>query len=190
MSDDPEVNPFVSPTIGYVEPLETEPPKKTGLDSFATANLVLGGLCLLCVGMTIVSHTLMHFQGNDSLIESNPAILLGFNSPLGFMVVNFLIYILPTSLFLLAGVGLKKRRPWGRILTLLIAAFLAITGAWCLVSVLSEAFSSDSTDMIANLIFGCIISALYLIYPMIALNILLQKKYAAEFIAQPQSSKG
>lgn len=139
--------------------------------AIAVVNFVLGGLVLLCgviafgVGAVVGG---VIFQGQKGAADLRPlAGLGGFFA--GLLIAFALLYLLVGTLLIVAGVGVVKRRPWGRILSLVLGG---ITAVFALLSAFGIA-TGNLGSCVTLLVFGG--------YTVLVYVILLNRDNAAEF---------
>jgi hypothetical protein len=158
-------------------------PQSGAVTAIAIVNFVLGGLYALCgvimmAAMGFIANLLGGAVQEAAAKSGDPqvakaaeggglvAMIAGFGIVAGLCVM--VILALP---LILAGVGVVKRRQWGRILTLVMGAILGLLG-------LINLFAG----LRAGVNFGSLIGSLILVgYAVLAYVVLLNSQNAAEF---------
>lgn len=143
-------------------------PKSGAVTAVSIVNYVLGGLSLVCglvmmVGGAAFAAAIGGAAEQDPNISAEDA-AAGAAVVGGVMVVIALIVMAMGVPMIIAGVGVAKRAKWGRILTLVLGG---LAGAFGLIDLVSM-------NIIGLLIHGG--------YCGMAFGILLQKKFADEFV--------
>jgi len=106
-----------------------------------------------------------------------------------FMAYNFsqlalafgLLYSAITSVLTLslitAGLGVWRRKRWGRIVAIILGFFTAIIGLWLGVIMVNQPSPTDPGTL-----KGAAVDLAFIFYSLFVLNVLLRKKYKAEFV--------
>ncbi|PHS11080.1 MAG: hypothetical protein COA78_10545 [Blastopirellula sp.] len=153
----------------------------------AVVNLVFGVLGLLCTGFSVFGALMVSYQ--ISTMPEGESVVFNDSFIMYMIIGTVLIYFLPSVGFIMTGLGLIYRKQWGRILAFVMGGVMTLFGLYCVgAGVWMVSMLTDITNMGPNSTsaFGSIIFGLFaLLYPVMTYSILLRKKYAAEFIAQP-----
>jgi hypothetical protein len=131
--------------------IEPRRPQSGLVTAMAVVNLLYGGIGILCgLGVAFFMNLIASFFGGavaadpDAPGARDAAGAFGMLAAFG--AVMGIIIILVAGLWILAGVGLLKRRQWGRIITLVLAV---ITGILAVLSL----FGGD----LRSILFGLIV---------------------------------
>lgn len=140
--------------------------KSGAVTAVAVVNFVLGGLSIVCGGFMLLGGAAVtsmmgqggNVPGGEQLPADVPAGMIG-----GIVMIMAVVIMILGVPMIIAGVGVVKRRQWGRILTLILGA---IAGILAVVNLINF-------NIVGILVDGG--------YCALVFAILLQKQFAAEF---------
>lgn len=166
MSNDPFQSPQYpgqQPPTGY-----GQAPPSGAVTAVAIVNFIFGGLAAICgavmlVGGGAIANAIMGAGNDPNLNMEGAGVAAGALG--GFVMVIALIVLLVAALYIFAGVGVIKRRQYGRILCFVLA------GLHILSLVLNLA--QGNINILSILISGGYIALVF--------AVLLNRQYAAEF---------
>ncbi|PHS11079.1 MAG: hypothetical protein COA78_10540 [Blastopirellula sp.] len=189
-----EQNPFSSPEVDTTTVTITDnksAPSGVVL-AVAVVNLVFGVLGLLCTGFSVLGFLMISYQISSGNMPAPQAAAFQGSNFVMMIIGTVCVYFLPSVGFIMTGFGLIYRKQWGRILAFVMGGVMTLLGLYCVgagvwrMSMMGDItnFGPESIGVFFSIIFGLFA----LLYPVMTYSILLRKKYAAEFIAQPQST--
>ncbi len=149
-----------------------------GIINIVLGSLVtLGGICFLLSGLVFTGAAV------DARNQFGPQGGGGLFAAAGAMIVVLAILVLVLGVAeIMAGVGVLNRRPWGRILTLVLAGLVALSALgslWGMIQTfgLPAGFPGKTTSILTQLV-GALLEIGYVV---MAYTVLLNQRYASEF---------
>jgi hypothetical protein len=128
----------------------------------AVVNFVLGGLNALCGGLLLLGGGVAAGAGATGAVGGEPEAAAAATIVGGVLIVLGILVLLLSLPTIIAGVGIVKRRQWGRILTLILGGISGVLGLLSLIALQPGGL-------------------LQLAYAIFVFVVLLNEKYAAEF---------
>ena len=160
--------------------------KSGAVTSVGVLNIVLGslitilGLCLMLGGLFAAGAgaDVNRFNVNPPGAP-NPGGMMAF---LGGMVILFsVVFLLFGVGMILAGVGILNRRNWARILTFVLAAFMAIFALLHLVSLFQTISAPPVPGKTTAILVALLMVMIEIAYVVLSYTVLLNSRYAGEF---------
>jgi hypothetical protein len=172
----------------YDRPRRRRRPRRGGQQSGAVTlvavySFILGGLYVLCgLGIMILGSAIgsLGFAMSEDMPADNPgadAARAGFAAATAVFIIIGILALIVAFLLIMAGVGVIKRRQWGRILTLVMAALigvLALIQGWGFVQ-------SLALGAFAPVMWNFLFFALFAGYTIVSYMVLLNSRNAEEF---------
>ncbi|PHS11085.1 MAG: hypothetical protein COA78_10570 [Blastopirellula sp.] len=170
MNDNPYSSPQVE-TFNKAEQVDGRKSPPSGMVlAVAIVNFILGGLGLLCTGYSVL-FTVRPAVGSSPFAQPGMWFIA---------LVVMCLYGLPSVGFVLTGIGLLYRKQWGRILAFVVAGLMGLLGLWNIGIGLR-----NTNELIPSVNTGLIL----LLYPLMIFIVLLQRKYANEFVKVLQEAE-
>ena len=149
------------------EPMRLSPhgaqsPPSGMVTAVGVVNFLLGGLNALCGGVLIMGGGLAAGAGAASAAGGEPEAAAAATIVGGLIIVIGVVVLILSLPMIIAGVGIVKRRQWGRVLTLILRGILGVLGLLSLASAQPGGL-------------------VQLAYCMFVFVVLLNAKYASEF---------
>ncbi len=148
----------VMPAVPQRSEIEPPPPRSVLATTMGIFNIIFATLGLLCLPIVIFSDIAIDVPATDVVQE----ITMSATARTG-RVVNSSVALVVSLLFLIAGIGLVRRRKWGRIMSILAAnasIFLQIgscvTGVITVAQPLYEVASTLEAPDIQAAMFGAV----------------------------------
>ncbi|PHS11078.1 MAG: hypothetical protein COA78_10535 [Blastopirellula sp.] len=185
MNDDPVINPddnpFSSPEVDTTIAAATDKqaaPSGVVL-TVAIVNLLFGIPGLICTGFCVFAAVMMGYHISRGYMP--PQIIADYQRSMLWYISMGICICFPALVgFILTGLGLLYRKQWGRILAFVMGPYIIGMGFFTGLTD-GPALQDRNITIISTLVMGIV----FLSYSILTYSILLRKKYAAEFIAQP-----